>query len=93
MPPDSDTIDAEPPRTRQEIVELEGQIQNEIEMETTQLATPTQNLETSSVFKIPVYLLNKRQANFLLEKTCIYRRTRSNFSPFISLMLRNPFSS
>ena len=64
MPPDSDTIDAEPPRTRQEIAELEGQIQNEIEMETTQPTTPTQNLETSSIFEIPILPPNKRQANF-----------------------------
>ena len=41
MPPDSDTIDVELPRIRQEIAELEGQIQNEIEMEATQPTTPT----------------------------------------------------
>ncbi|EMD90817.1 hypothetical protein COCHEDRAFT_1038744, partial [Bipolaris maydis C5] len=64
MPPDSDTIDVELPRIRQEIAELEGQIQNEIEMEATQPATPTQNLETSNIFEIPILPPNKRQANF-----------------------------
>ena len=93
MPPDSDTIDVELPRTRQEIAELEGQIQNEIEMEATQPATPTQNLETSSIFEIPILPPNKRQANFSPEKTRTHRRTRSNFSPFIGSTLRNPFSS
>ena len=93
MPPDSDTIDVELPRTRQEIVELEGQIQNEIEMETTQPATPTQNLETSSIFEIPIPPPNKRQANFSPEKTRTHGRTRSSFSPFIGSTLRNPFSS
>ncbi|KAH7556198.1 hypothetical protein BM1_06724 [Bipolaris maydis] len=93
MPPDSDTIDVELPRIRQEIAELEGQIQNEIEMEATQPATPTQNLETSNIFEIPILPPNKRQANFSPEKTRTHRRTRSNFSPFIGSTLRNPFSS
>ncbi|KAH7548755.1 hypothetical protein BM1_10921 [Bipolaris maydis] len=83
MPPDSDTIDVELPRIRQEIAELEGQIQNEIEMEATQPATPTQNLETSNIFEIPILPPNKRQANFSPEKTRTHRRST----------LRNPFSS
>ena len=90
MPLDSDTINA---NIGQDTRELEGQIQNKIEMESTQLATPTQNLETPSAFKILILPLNKRRANFLLEKTRTHGRTRSNFSPFISLTLRNPFSS
>ena len=93
MPPDSDTIDVDPPNTTQEIIEIEGQIQNELEMDSTQPATPTQNLENSSIFEIPILPPNKRQANFSPEKTRTHRRTRSNFSPFIGSTLRNPFSS
>ncbi|EMD58192.1 hypothetical protein COCSADRAFT_165828 [Bipolaris sorokiniana ND90Pr] len=41
MPPDSDTIDVHVPGT-QARAEIEAQIQNEIDMETTEPATPTQ---------------------------------------------------
>ena len=72
MPPDSDTINVHVPGT-QERAEIETQIQNEIDMETTEPATPTQST-TPSQFEIPILPPNKRQANFSPEI-----RTRSNF--------------
>ena len=81
MPPDSDTINVHVPGT-QERAEIETQIQNEIDMETTEPATPTQST-TPSQFEIPILPPNKRQANFSPEI-----RTRSNFSPFRGATLR-----
>lgn len=81
MPPDSDTIDVHVPGT-QARAEIEAQIQNEIDMETTEPATPTQTT-IPSVVEIPILPPNKRQANFSPEI-----RTRSNFSPFRGATLR-----
>ena len=54
MPPDSDTIDVHPLGGRQETPGPDTQIQNEMEIEIPQPATPTNIPITPSVFEIPI---------------------------------------
>ena len=78
MPPDSDTIEVHPIGGRQETPGPDTQIQNEMEIEIPQPATPTNIPITPSVFEIPILPPNKR---------------RANFSPFVGSTLRGPFTS
>ncbi|KAH7563621.1 hypothetical protein BM1_00668 [Bipolaris maydis] len=68
MPPDSDTIIVNTQENGQESQGPEAQINREMDVESPP-ATPTQNQQTPSVFKIPILPLNKRYANFSPETT------------------------